>query len=465
MKNSSTRFRAAKCFAPAAAMLAVLVLSSAGCSDGDLEVEKASGTDTSVTTDEPDLQPSTETGDHSDLSVAKLNSDSAGSNQDDSTGQPETSAVTPESPDETHAASPLDPDPEPDSSSASATDEATAEATSDDSETVAATPVKPQGTKLPKDLLQGSQLTPLNPQSTVLLDLQGKRILLRAHVCLTEGLLEMLLCPHQTKEHESILTTEALAYTVHTGLLAIGCKEGQAARYDPDTEKYIPASGQIIDIFLHWMDVDGKLHREPAQNWVRGSRQHYYQAKFESLPADLKLEPDGNLRYDDVNQYLFWYGPMDEQERDACLKLSADKKFQAAIHKFHKDGQEKPMVADWVFVGSGFYEDGDSAKQYLAEGGYMICVANFAMAMIDVATPSDSNGTDSLAYEAATERIPPRGSEVLIELVPRPAKKPAVEKTAPADKKAAPAVETSGPAADKTKPPAAESPTKSDAAP
>jgi hypothetical protein len=432
MKNSSTEIRTAKCFAPAAAMLAVLGLSGIGCGEGHLEFEKPSGTATSLTTDEPDLQSTTiAADDRSDVSVAGPNSDPDGSNQDDSTGQPASSAAAPDSSDESEADS-FDPEPEPDSSSASATNNATEVATADDPDAVAAAPVKPQGTKLPKDLLKGSQLTPLNPRSTVLLDLQGKRILLRARVCLTEGLLEMLLCPHQTKEHESILSTDALAYTVHTGLLAIGCKEGQAARYNPDTEKYIPASGQIIDIFLHWVDVDGKLHREPAQNWVRRSRQHYYQAKFESLPADLKLEPDGNLRYDDVNQYLFWYGPMDEQERDACLKLSADKKFQAAIRKFHKDGLEKPMVADWVFVGSGFYEDGDSAKQYLAEGGYMICVANFAMAMIDVATPSDSNGTESLAYEAATERIPPRGSEVLIELVPRPAKKPATEKTAPA---------------------------------
>ena len=130
-----------------------------------------------------------------------------------------------------------------------------------------------------------------------------------------------------------------------------------------------------------------------------------------------------------MNHVIFWYGPMSDQQRDECLRMSTDKKFQEAIRKFHKDSQEKPMTSDWVFVGSGFYQDGDSAKQYLAEGGYMICVANFAMAMIDVATPSDSNGTESLTYEAATERLPPRDSEVMIELVPRPMKdQPASEK-------------------------------------
>lgn len=295
-----------------------------------------------------------------------------------------------------------------------------------------AAPKKSEGTKLPKDFLEGSKLTPLNPQKTVFLDIPGKRVLLKARVCLTEGLLEMLLCPHQTKEHESILSTESQAFTVHTGLLALGCKEGKAARYDSETEEYTPASGQIIDVFLHWVDTDGKLRRERAQNWVRGSTHHYYSAEFKTLPKDLKLVPDGNLRYDDVNQYLFWYGPMTDEELAECLKMSSDEKFQAAMKKFHADGQEKPMTADWVFVGSGFYEDGDAPKQYLAEGGYMICVANFAMAMLDVATPSDSNGTESLAYEAATDQIPPRDSEVMIELVPRPAKKADDKKPAPA---------------------------------
>ena len=298
----------------------------------------------------------------------------------------------------------------------------------DDTDDPIAAAEKAQGTRLPDDFLEGSHATPLNQQKTVLLDLTEKRILLKARVCLTEGLLEMLLCPHQTKEHESILSTEAAAFTVHTVLLALGCKEGKAASYDPEEETYTPASGQVIDVFLHWVDAAGKLHRERAQNWVRRSRQHYYQAEFKTLPKDLKLIPDGNLRYDDVNQYLFWYGPMTDDELTDCLKMSTDEKFQAAMRQFHKEGQEKPMVADWVFVGSGFYEDGDSAKQYLAEGGYMICVANFPMAMLDVATPSDSNGTESLAYEAATERLPPRDSEVMIELVPRPANKAAQDK-------------------------------------
>mgnify|MGYP005641058795 CR=1 FL=1 len=414
MKLSFSKERATSIFHSSAAMSAVLLCLSVGCDNGTAVQDSDPATSTSLTAgDDPALPDASTANDGLEGEVA-----------DQPDGKTETLA--------SHSNAPAESAPAEDTDGLADAEKTPAPDSVDDTDdpiaaTVAA-PTKSQGTRLPDDFLEGSHATPLNQQKTVLLDLTEKRILLKARVCLTEGLLEMLLCPHQTKEHESILSTEAAAFTVHTGLLALGCKEGKAASYDLENETYTPASGQVIDVFLHWVDVAGKLHRERAQNWVRRSRQHYYQAEFKMLPRDLKLIPDGNLRYDDVNQYLFWYGPMTGDELTDCLKMSTDEKFQAAMRQFHKEGQEKPMVADWVFVGSGFYEDGDSAKQYLAEGGYMICVANFPMAMLDVATSSDSNGTESLAYEAATERLPPRDSEVMIELVPRPANKAAQDK-------------------------------------
>ena len=414
MKLSFSKERATSIFHWSAAMFAVQLCLSAGCDNG-----------TAVQNSDPATATSPTAGDDSALSDASTaNAGLEGEASDQPDGTTETSTSPSNAPAESAPAEDTD-------GPADSAKILPADSTDDTDDPIAATvaaPTKSQGTRLPDDFLEGSHATPLNQQKTVLLDLTEKRILLKARVCLTEGLLEMLLCPHQTKEHESILSTEAAAFTVHTGLLALGCKEGKAASYDLENETYTPASGQVIDVFLHWADAEGKLHRERAQNWVRRSRQHYYQAEFKTLPKDLKLIPDGNLRYDDVNQYLFWYGPMTDDELTDCLKMSSDEKFKAAMRQFHKEGQEKPMVADWVFVGSGFYEDGDSAKQYLAEGGYMICVANFPMAMLDVATPSDSNGTESLAYEAATERLPPRDSEVMIELVPRPANKAAQDK-------------------------------------
>ena len=200
---------------------------------------------------------------------------------------------------------------------------------------------EPTGTRLPDDLLEGETLTPLNKQGTVLLDLSKKRIFLKSNVCFREGLLEMFLCRTQTKEHESILVMDAEAYAVHTGLLALGCEEGSPATYDQEGQKYTPAKGQVIDIFVHSVDENGKLNREPAQSWIRRSRYRYYEEKFEWLPADLTLNPDSNLRYDTMNKVIFWYGPMTNAQRDDCLKMSADQKFKAAIERFYDESQAR----------------------------------------------------------------------------------------------------------------------------
>lgn len=276
---------------------------------------------------------------------------------------------------------------------------------------------QPAPTKLPADVLKGRSLTPLNPQGTVLLDRAGKSVLLRATVSLTNGLLEMLLCLKETKEHESILTLDGEAFAIHSALLALGCQEGVPVSYLP---VYEPPAGAKVSIFVTWTDHEGKLHREPAQTWVRHSRFCYYEETFQELPADLKLDPESNLRYDAANHVLFWYGPMSDEQRAECLKLSTDARYRAAIQKFYEAGQPRQMNADWVFVGSLFHEEPGFPRRYLAEGGYVICVANFPMAMIDLGTSSSSQGRETLTYEAWTERIPPRGSEVLVELIPHP---------------------------------------------
>ena len=76
------------------------------------------------------------------------------------------------------------------------------------------------------------------------------------------------------------------------------------------------------------------------------------------------------------------------------------------------------MKADWVFAGSGFFTDEETGKKfYLAEDGDLICVANFGGATIDVAMPSSAESSE-LNFEAFTERIPPKGTAVTVELIP-----------------------------------------------
>ncbi len=266
------------------------------------------------------------------------------------------------------------------------------------------------------------ELTPLNKAGTVLIDLKGRRLLVKSEVVLREGLLEMLVCLKQTKEHESILSVDAKAKEIHAGLIALGAEAGSPAKFVPE---YKPASGQPINIFMTWTDADGKLHRVPAQSWVRHATRRYFVQKLEAFPKGLKLAADSDLKWDERHKELLWYGTMSEAQRDSLQKLTTDAAFRAAIKAMFEQSQIRQMEAQWVFAGSGFKTDATTGeKYYLAEVGDLICVANFATATVDLSVESSATN-DGLMFEAYTERIPPVGTKVTIELVPvfkKPAK-------------------------------------------
>lgn len=261
------------------------------------------------------------------------------------------------------------------------------------------------------------ELLPLNATKTVLLDKAGKRILLKTKVVLREGQLEMLVCPKKTKEHESILAIDSKALNVHAGIMALGVKAGSPAKFDP---KFTPPKGQELKITLQWKDKAGKSHRVDAQTWIRHATQRYFEQPMKVLPKDLKL-PDSQelpLRYDKRTKDLLWYGPMTAAQRDKLLKLSADKNYQKAIKSFYDKTRKRQMKANWIFAGSGFDVHPMTGKRrYLAETGTLICVANFPGATVDIRQRSSANSGSEL-YEAWTERIPPVGTEVTVEIKP-----------------------------------------------
>ena len=68
----------------------------------------------------------------------------------------------------------------------------------------------------------------------------------------------------------------------------------------------------------------------------------------------------------------------------------------------------KPMEHDWVFAGSGFWQDDVSGERYyLAENGELICVSNFASALLDLPIVSPRDNAE-LLFEANTDNIPRR---------------------------------------------------------
>ena len=287
-----------------------------------------------------------------------------------------------------------------------------------------------------KDSKKSKEPVPLNKQGTVLIDVEGKRLLLKTKVCLREGVLEMFCCLKQTKEHESILSIDSEAYTVHTGLLALGAKPGTPVKFQPE---YSPATGTRIRLFCQWTDKEGKSHREPAEKWIRNSSKRFFVELFDDKPVGLDLKEDSELKWDEKNKELYWFGHMSEKQRDSFLAMSKDAKYRKAIQKFFDRTQPKQLDAPWVFTGSGFFVDeANGTKSYLAEGGDLICVANFASAMLDLAVQSSASGESNLMWETWADRIPPVGTEILLELVPEPDEKPADKPAKPAEKSDAP---------------------------
>lgn len=99
-------------------------------------------------------------------------------------------------------------------------------------------------------------------------DGKAKRVVLRARVCLNEGILEHLLCLKGTKEHESILATEAPAKLIHAGLILCGTEPGHPVRFEP---KFEPPAGPEIGLEVEW-EADGKKQQADARKWVKDSK-------------------------------------------------------------------------------------------------------------------------------------------------------------------------------------------------
>lgn len=102
------------------------------------------------------------------------------------------------------------------------------------------------------------------------LDVAGRRVTVDAYVCLRKGALEFLLCRKGTKEHESILATEARASNLHAALLALGLECGKPAGPScPSGDGPMqPPRGAGVKITLTWRDADGGEHVASPSGWI-----------------------------------------------------------------------------------------------------------------------------------------------------------------------------------------------------
>ncbi|HWE37070.1 MAG TPA: YdjY domain-containing protein [Isosphaeraceae bacterium] len=100
-------------------------------------------------------------------------------------------------------------------------------------------------------------------------DPKGRRLILRARVAQhNEVALEHLLCLARTKEHESVLATDAPARMIQAGLLLTGAEPIHPVRFRP---RFEPPEGTPIAVEAEWVE-DGKARRLDAREFVKDIR-------------------------------------------------------------------------------------------------------------------------------------------------------------------------------------------------
>jgi hypothetical protein len=141
------------------------------------------------------------------------------------------------------------------------------------------------------------------------LDLPGVKININewsvdveAEICLRKGLLELIACTRNTKEHESIVMIHAKPSHIHTALLLLGAKPGRPATIervdDPDSGKpqfiEIPPTGHPVDVYLIFAADESK--EIPINQFIIPA--DYHDANVEAS----KTEPDEKFP---TNTFMF----------------------------------------------------------------------------------------------------------------------------------------------------------------
>ena len=134
----------------------------------------------------------------------------------------------------------------------------------------------------------------LAPKDHLWIDRAAGNVILDGYVTMRRGVLEMFACPMGSKEHESVVATLAKPSQVHAALLAVGASPGTPVQFNP---KFVPATGQLIRVWVCWRDSDGKFHAVDARRWIQQTQTD------QSMAAEWVFAGSG-----------FWKDPSDGRE-------------------------------------------------------------------------------------------------------------------------------------------------------
>ncbi len=153
------------------------------------------------------------------------------------------------------------------------------------------------GTRAPAEPTAGSRNRPTDFAPGVRIDWQQRRVEVEAEVVLREGMLELMVCSRNTKEHESILRVHAQPLHVYQAMGLIGLEPGSPARYHDKQRRMLPPEGESV--VLHVRYHQGDTPRVvPIESWLLDAKRHRPPDKIRWLFAGSRTFEDGRFGAD-----------------------------------------------------------------------------------------------------------------------------------------------------------------------
>jgi hypothetical protein len=203
----------------------------------------------------------------------------------------------------------------------------------------------PQAADAPKPAPDNFKPDPAwKPQGKALwFDPTQRRLVIRAKVSIQDGFLEHLLCRTQSKEHESILATDAEPRMIHAGLLLTGAEPGHPVRFRPE---FVPPAGTPIAITLEWNAPDGTRKTAPARQWIKDQKtgKHLIDHFVFAGSILVRDEDTGKTIYGADSGDLFTVANFTNAILDLPFASSADD----TSRSFKADPDQVPPRGTWV---------------------------------------------------------------------------------------------------------------------
>jgi len=212
------------------------------------------------------------------------------------------------------------------------------------------------------------------------LDLPGIKIQIKERyidvdsvVCLNEGMLELIACAKDTKEHEAIIAVNAKASHIHAALLLLGARAGNPAMRklieDDDEEGgrwvHFAPSGSNVDVSLVVNDEEGKPVERPMSDFLMRSNDR------------------------------FGVDPVEDEEK------------------------ERLPTSTFLFAGSHVFQGEEGPPKYLADvDGNVISLSTFGDELLCLPGVY-SQGNEGLVWEVDSTHLPKIGTKVILRLRPQ----------------------------------------------